>query len=213
MSLPHTSMADPLDPFTLWQTDYANISAEMLVAIDHEIRVEFGLGTCSVFVGFNQRWDQFTADPAIAPPTPPDEHNNLPTQSDVQMEPVEGSGFAPEQDVPSIPLNVYQGPIEDAVYVSLVSGLRSSSMSVHRSFLWLMLISFLEDFVAALAGCPSWKQIFLDIFREHWFWLATVSTTPPVFKDLLVEALQRRSVHPGSSFENGKFQILRRASH
>ena len=54
VSLPHTLMADPLDPFTLWQTDYANISAEMLMAFDHEIRVEFGLGTCSVFVGFNQ---------------------------------------------------------------------------------------------------------------------------------------------------------------
>ena len=39
------------------------------------------------------------------------------------MEPVEESGFAPKQDVPSIPLNVYQGPIKDAVYVSLVSGL------------------------------------------------------------------------------------------
>ena len=37
------------------------------------------------------------------------------------------------QDVPSIPLNVYRGPIEDAVSVSLVLGLQSSSMSVHRS--------------------------------------------------------------------------------
>ena len=54
MSLPHTSMADPLDLFTLWQTNYANISAATLAVIDHEIRVELGLGTCSVSVGFNQ---------------------------------------------------------------------------------------------------------------------------------------------------------------
>ena len=77
-----------------------------------------------------------------------------------------------------------------------------------------MLISFLEDFVAALHEiCPSWGQIFLDIFREHWFWLAMVSSTPPIFQDLLVEALQRQSVHPGFSLENGKFQTLRQASH
>ena len=126
-------MADSLDLFALWQNDYANISAETLQEIDHHLRVELGLGMCTVSVGFNQHSDQFTADPAIGPPTPPDEHIDLPTQSDVQMEPMEGSGIPSGQDVPSIPLNVYRGPIEDTVSVSLVLGLQSSSMSVHRS--------------------------------------------------------------------------------
>ena len=85
---------------------------------------------------------------------------------------------------------------------------------VHPPFLFVTDVDFLfRRLVATLAECPSWKQIFLDIFCEHWFWLVTVSMTPPVFKDLPVEALQRHSVHLGFSFENGKFQILRRASH
>ena len=76
-----------------------------------------------------------------------------------------------------------------------------------------MSISSLEDFVAALTECPCWRQIFLDIIREHWFWLAMVSSIPLIFKDLLVEALQRRLVHLGFSLENGKFQTLRQVSH
>ena len=46
-------MADSLDPFALWQTDYANASAATLKVIDHQISVELGFGMCPGFIGFN----------------------------------------------------------------------------------------------------------------------------------------------------------------
>ncbi|KIM55228.1 hypothetical protein SCLCIDRAFT_135027, partial [Scleroderma citrinum Foug A] len=52
----------------------------------------------------------------------------------------------------------------------------------------------------------GWKLIFLDIFWEHWAWFASVSSTlPPIFLDLLQEALQRCSLHPGFTLEDMPF--------
>ena len=39
-------MADSLDLFALWKTDYANASAATLEAINHQISVELGFGMC-----------------------------------------------------------------------------------------------------------------------------------------------------------------------
>ncbi|KIM65446.1 hypothetical protein SCLCIDRAFT_112816 [Scleroderma citrinum Foug A] len=51
--------------------------------------------------------------------------------------------------------------------------------------------------------CPGWKIIFLDVFCEYCSWIATVSaTSPPLFQDLFMEALERRSVHQGFTLEN-----------
>ena len=66
--------------------------------------------------------------------TPPDEPVGLPVQTDIQMELVEGSGTPSEQDMLAIPLHIHRGANEDTVSISLVLGLQSSSMSVHRLF-------------------------------------------------------------------------------
>ena len=70
----------------------------------------------------------------MGPLTPPNEPVGLPAQTDIQMELVEGSGTPSEQDMPAIPLHIHRGANEDAVSISLVLGLQSSSMSVHRHF-------------------------------------------------------------------------------
>ena len=70
----------------------------------------------------------------MGPLTLPDEPVGLPAQTDIQMELVEGSGTPSEQDMPAIPLHIHHGANEDAVSISLVLGLQSSSMSVHRLF-------------------------------------------------------------------------------
>ena len=70
----------------------------------------------------------------MGPLTPPDEPVGLPAQTDIQMELVEGSGTPSEQDMPAIPLHIHRRANEDAVSISLVLGLQSSSMSVHRLF-------------------------------------------------------------------------------
>jgi len=67
----------------------------------------------------------------------------------------------------------------------------------------------LGGFTEAINKAPGWRLIFEDIYREYWYWLATVSPTPPEFLDLLKEALARRSLHPGFTLENGKFHHVR----
>ena len=70
----------------------------------------------------------------MGPLTPPDEPVGLPAQTNIQMELVEGSGTPSEQDMPAIPLHIHRRVNEDAVSISLVLGLQSSSMSVRRLF-------------------------------------------------------------------------------
>ena len=73
------------------------------------------------------------------------------------------------------------------------------------SFLWMITNVFLGGFIKVIDKAPGWRVILEDICQEYWYWLATVSPTPPEFFDLLKEALARCSFHPGFFLANGKF--------
>jgi len=110
------------------------------------------------------------------------------------------------QDVP-IPWNTHPGAIKDTIFIQMVLSMDSSSTSIHRllsSWWWCCILG---GFLTSISACPGWKQIFLDVFQEHWSWFATVlPTSPPIFQDLFTEALERCLVHPGFTLWNCKFR-------
>ena len=86
------------------------------------------------------------------------------------------------------------------------------SWTLHVSistFLWMTTNVFLGGFIKAIDKAPGWRVILEDICWEYWYWLATVSPTPPEFFDPLKEAQERCSFHPGFFLANGKFYPIR----
>ncbi|KIM60073.1 hypothetical protein SCLCIDRAFT_26863 [Scleroderma citrinum Foug A] len=114
-------------------------------------------------------------------PTPPCDPIEFP-----QTELVPTSDYAitanptvPDPQEIAMPTNVHEGVVNNTVVMRTLMQLDSA-----------------RGFIEAIDKAPGWRVILEDICREYWYWLATVSPTPPEFFDLLKEALPRRSFHP-----------------
>ncbi|KIJ62521.1 hypothetical protein HYDPIDRAFT_168927 [Hydnomerulius pinastri MD-312] len=205
------------DPFTLWQDDYRRVHQTALDAIDAAIRAELGFPPADVQILLRHR-----------PPTPPDEHIEEVLIAPPSPEPEPAPIIDPQHLVElHPPFNVHPGEPSEAIFQHLLLSMNSARWKMifldifRESWFWLatvcssavlqnLLQDFLQEALERRALHPGftletgWKMIFLDIFRESWFWLATVCSSAVLqnlLQDFLQEALERRALHPGFTLE------------
>ena len=188
----------------------------------HSMRLKMPSGLSSVFVRSYTIRLQSTlitvptaqlqeVGPVMRPLTPPDDHMRI--SQEIEPEQMPQDTILELQDV-IIPWNTDEAMVDEVASMQMVMNMGSASTLI-IIYMLLTLIFTLGGFMQTINQCPGWKIIFLDVFREYCSWIATVSaTSPPLFQDLFVEALERHSVHQGFTLENHKlFYFCYRVHH